>query len=154
MNDFEEILNDSERYLVDGIGEYVVDGIRYTNYTDYTFTWEKTYVKQLERSSTGAIGNLETYDTFITPHMKATYDIMTINDYRSIMKQFLSKNQFTVTCYDPINDELTTNIMYFATPSTPKYIYRTENDKKVKIIGVQNYEVELIGTNNEEIEEE
>lgn len=149
MTDLENIINDSSNYVADGIGSYTVDGITYKDYGDYTFTWEKTYVKQLERSSNGSMGNLETYATFITPRMTATYDLMTINDYRSIMKQYLSKNQFTVTCYDPINNKMTTNTMYFATPSSPKYYYRTEGDKKVEIIGVQNYTVELIGTNND-----
>lgn len=149
MTEFEDILNSRSDYIAEGIGEYTVDGISYKDYSDYAFTWEKTYVKQLERSSEGSLGNLETYSTFITPHLTVTYDLMTISDYRSIMKQFLSKNQFTVTCYDPINDEMTTNTMYFATPSMPKYYYRTEGDKKVEILGVQNYTVELIGTNND-----
>lgn len=149
MNKLEEILNNGSDYVAYGIDGYTVDEITYKDFSDYSFTWEKTYIKQIERSGNGSMGNLETYSTFITPHLTVTYDLMTITDYRSIMKQFLSKNQFTVTCYDPINDKMTTNTMYFATPNAPKYYYRTENNKKVEIIGVQNYTVELIGTNND-----
>lgn len=149
MGALENILNNIDNYIAEGIGEYSIDGITYKDYTDYSFTWEKTYIKQPERSSNGSMGNLETYPTFITPHLTVNYDLMTITDYRSIMKQFFEKNQFTVTCYDPINNERTTNTMYFATPERPKYYYRTEGNKKVEIIGVQNYTVELIGTNNE-----
>lgn len=148
MTDFENILNNSSNYTVEGIGSYTIDGVTYKGYGDYTFTWEKTYVKQPERSSNGSIGNLDTYATFITPHLTVTYSVMTIDDYRSIMKQYLSKNQFTVTCYDPINDTMITNEMYFATPSSPKYYYRTEENKNVEIVGVRDYTVELIGTNN------
>lgn len=149
MSGLEDILNNRDNYVAKGIGEYTVDGVVYKDYTDYSFRWEKTYVKPIERASNGNLGNMETYPTFITPYLTVSYDFMTINDYRSIMKQYLSKNQFTVTCYDPINDEMTTNTMYMATPSSPKYYYRTEDNKNVEIIGVQNYTVELIGTNND-----
>lgn len=149
MNDLENIINNSSNYTADGIGSYKVDNVTYKDYGNYTFFWEKTYVKSPERSGNGSLGNLDTYATFITPHLTVTYDIMTITDYRSIIKQYLSKNQFTVTCYDPINNEMTTNTMYFATPSAPTYYYRTENDKNVEILGVRNYTVELIGTNND-----
>lgn len=148
MTEFEDILNNKINYTAEGIGSYSIDGISYSGYSDYSFRLEKTYVKPLERASNGNLGNMETYPTFITPYLTVSYDLMTINDYRSIMKQYLSKNQFTVKCYDPINDEMTTNTMYMATPSAPKYYYRTENDKKVEILGVLNYTVELIGTNN------
>lgn len=149
MTELENIINNASNYVSKGIDEYTVDGVTYKDFSACTFTWEKTYIKQPERSSNGSMGNLETYPTFITPHLTVTYDLMTITDYRSIMKQFLSKNQFTVTCYDPINNKMTTNTMYFATPSTPKYYYRTEDNKNVEIIGLRDYTVELIGTNND-----
>lgn len=148
MTDLENIINNASNYVADGIGSYTIDGITYQNYGNYTFFWEKTYIKSLERSSNGSMGNLETYSTFITPHLIVNYSTMAISDYRSIMKQYLSKNQFTVRCYDPINDKMTTNTMYFATPQTPEYYYRTEGDNKVEVVGVRNYTVELIGTNN------
>lgn len=150
FNKVENTINERENYVAEGIDSYIIDGVTYKGYGDYSFTWEKTYVKSPERSGNGSMGNLETYSTFITPHLTVTYDKIAIDDYRSIMKQYLSKNQFTVTCYDPINDRMTTNTMYFATQNSPKYHYRTESNKNVEILGVLNYTVELIGTNNDE----
>lgn len=149
MTELENIINNSDSYVADGIDSYNIDNVNYKNYSNYTFFYEKTYEKSLARSSNGSMGNLETYSTFITPHLIVNYDYMSINDYRSIMKQHLSKNQFRVVCYDPIYDKRVVNTMYFATPQIPEYYYRTEGDKKVEIIGVRNYTVELIGTNND-----
>lgn len=149
MTDLEEILNNRSDYIADGMAKFTVDGIEYTGYSEYTFMWEKTFVENPERSTNGSMGNLnENNATFNTPHMTATYSIMTINDYRSIMKQLLAKNEFIVTCYDPIYDKMTTNKMYFATASTPKYYTSNSSNGTVELLGVQNYTVELIGTNN------
>lgn len=148
LSDFENLINNKSNYVAEGIGSFTIDGISYTEYSDYTFWWEKTYVKQPERSSDGSMGNLDTYSTFLTPHLIVNYDKITIDAYRSIMNQFLSKNEFEVTCYDTINNKMTTNKMYFATPSMPKYFYKTEEDKNVEVLGVHDYTIELIGTNN------
>lgn len=150
MNDIEEILNDKENYVANGMAEYWVDNERYTNYTDYTFMWELSYNKSPERSQSGATGNLDTnYSTFLTAHMTVTYSLMSIDDYRRIMKQFYTKRQFNVKCYDPVYDTIITKQMYFATPSTPKFRTVTNDDGTVSILGVDNYTVELIGTNND-----
>lgn len=158
MTEFEDILNNSTAYMADGIGEFFIDGVSYSGYGDYVFVWEKTYVKSPERSKDGSMGNLDTYATFVTPRMKAIYPIMPISVYRTMMKQYLNKNadgefenknKFTVKCYDTVYDEEITMEMYFATPAEPKYVYRVEEDKKVSIIGVENYTIELIGTNND-----
>lgn len=151
LTEFENLINNKSNYVAQGIDSYTIDDITYKcSYRNYIFWWEKTYKKSPERADDGSMGDLNNnYATFITPHLIVEYDQMTIDDYRSIMKQFLSKNEFTVTCYDPINNEMTTNKMYFATPSTPKYYYRTEDNKNVEILGVHDYTVELIGTNNQ-----
>lgn len=149
MTDLEDIINNSDNYVANGMGQYSIDDETYTGYKDYTFIWEKTYVQSPKRTNDGSMGNLnDIYATFVTPHMTVNYSIMTINDYRRIMKQYLEKNEFVVTCYDPINDKQTTNKMYFATPSTPTFYYLANDNGEVELLGVQNYTVELIGTNN------
>lgn len=158
MTKFEEILNNSTEYIADGIGSFIIDGVTYNGYGDYTFFWENTLVKQPNRAQDGSMGNLDTVASFVTAHMKATYSIMPITEYRKLMEQYLNKTNegflprkhFSVTCYDPIYDEHITRDMYLATPETPKYVYRVEEDKKVSVIGVENYTVELIGTNIED----
>lgn len=149
MADLKDIINNGNDYISNGIGSYTVDGYTFTGYGDkYMFTWEKTYPKSLERASDGSIGNMDTYATFRTPRLKVTYPIMAITDFREMMKQYLDKNEYSVTCYDNIYDKITTNQMYYATPAEPEYYYRTAEDGKVECLGVINYTVELIGTNN------
>lgn len=149
MLDLENIINDSENYIAEDMDEIKIDEVPYNEYSEYTFTWEKTYVKSPERSSNGSMGNLnELYATFNTPHLTVKYDIMPIDAYRSVMKQLLSKNEFNVTCYDPIYNETITKKMYFATPSAPVYYCKTENNV-IKLLGVRDYTIELIGTNND-----
>lgn len=154
MTDIEDLINNKDNYIADGMEEFTINGTVYKGYSEYTFVWEKSYVKSPERSGDGSMGNLDTYATFITPHMTAKYSLMSIDDYRSIMKQFLDNNEVTVTCYDPIYNKKTTNKMYFATPSAPNFYYIPSTDgndnKTVDLLGVQNYTVELIGTNNKE----
>lgn len=150
MNDIENILKNKQNYVANGMSSFSVDGKEYTGYSDYTFINELSYTKSPERSQSGATGDLDTnYTTFLTPHMTVTYTLMTIDDYRSIMKQFYSKRQFMVSCYDPVEDTKIVAQMYFATPSTPKFRYVVNDDNTISLIGVDNYTVELIGTNND-----
>lgn len=158
MNGIEKAINnrfEKENDVTEIMSKFTVANIDdrqntqiYTGYGEYTFIWEKTYVKSPGRSMDGSMGNLATQTTFVTPHMTATFDIMPINDYRRIVKQALSANEFVVTCYDTINDVETTNRMYFGTLQSPKYLTRTDDDGTVTLIGVRDYTVELIGTNN------
>lgn len=153
LNKVEKIINESFNYVADGIDKYIVDGITYSGYGDnYMFTWKKTYPQSPERANDGNMGNLDTFTTFNTPILRVTYPLMTITDYRNMMKQYLDKNNYSVTCYDNIYDRMTTNIMYYADPSDPEYWYRTNEDGTVEVLGVKNFTVELIGTNNNSID--
>lgn len=152
MNSIEEAVNNRSENVATQMAQFQVDDQTYTDYGDYTFIWEKTYVKSPSRTQSGAMGPLDGVTgkpTFVTPHMTATYEIMPIADYRRLVKQALSKNEFTVICFDTIYNQQTTNKMYFATLTSPKYITRKEDDGTVTLVGVQNYTVELIGTNND-----
>ena len=146
---------DKEYRAVD-IEKVVIDGDTFTNYGDFQFVWEKSYVKSPQRSASGAIDNLDSYATFVTPHLIINFSVMSIDDYRAIMRKDLERNEFVVTCYDPIYNKATTNKMYFATPAMAKLrtIARNRFNGKawedyVELIGVDGYTVELIGTNND-----
>ena len=156
MNGIEEAINNRSENVATNMGQFTVAYVgddpqpqTYVGLSDYTFIWEKSYVKSPNRSMSGAMGNLDTYATFVTPHMTATFDMMTISDYRKLVKQALSANEFVVTCFDTIYNTEITHRMYFGTLSSPKYVTRTEDDGTVTLIGVRDYTVELIGTNNE-----
>lgn len=142
-------------YEAVGIDSVTIDGNKFSNYGVYSFIWEKTFVKSPQRSASGNIGNLNSYQTFLTPHLIMDFSIMSIDDYRDIMKLHYEKNEYIVECYDPIFNRKIKAKMYFGTEEAAK-LY-TINRKRfsngewedwIDLVGVQEYKVELIGTNN------
>ena len=148
---------EKREYEAVDISKVKIDEITLTNYGAYSFIWEKTYVKSPERSSDGSLGNLNSYATFLTPHLILDFSIMSIEDYRAIMKLHYERNEYTVECYDPIYDKKIKSKMYFATEEMAKLYTIAQNRLKtdgtweewVDLVGVREYKVELIGTNNE-----
>lgn len=135
------------------IHKVVIDGNVFSGYKAFTFIWEKTFVKEPTRSSNGTIGNLNSYATFISPHLKINFAMISIDDYRRLYRLILQKNEFTVTCYDIISDSKITKKMYFAPDQFPT-LYTVarklaSGEKFIELTGVKDYTVELIGTNNE-----
>jgi uncharacterized repeat protein (TIGR02543 family) len=132
------------------ISTVIIDGIPFTDYTAFSFIWEKSYVKSPVRSGDGSIGNLNSYATFLTPHLRINFGLMSIDSYRALMNLIYSKNEFLVTCYDILTGKSTTNRMYFTTEEMPKLwtIARVLNGESwVEVLGVQDYVVEMVGTN-------
>lgn len=144
------------KYVADGIEKVVIGGNTFTNYGDFQFVWEKSYVKSPDRSADGSIGNLNSYSTFVTPHLTINFGVMSIDDYRRIMLLDLESNEFVVECYDPIYNKKFKGKMYFATPQMAKLFklskVRFDGERWedfVELVGVQEYTVELIGTNSD-----
>lgn len=144
-------------YNAVGIEKVKIGANTYTNYGQFQFIWEKTYVTAPTRSSNGSMGMLNSLSTFLTPHLMLDFSIMSIDDYRSIMKQHYSQNEFVVECYDDIYNTIIKVKMYFATEQMPKLFTiakkRLANDGSwedfIMIAGVREYTVEMIGTNND-----
>lgn len=129
-----------------------IDNNPFKDYSAFTFLMEKSYVKSPVRSGDGSINNLDSYAWFLTPHLKIDFSLMSIDSYRRIMKLIQSKNEFTVTCYDVVNDKDVTHNMYFATEQMPKLwaIARAlDGAEWTELLGVQDYTIELIGTNTD-----
>lgn len=146
-----------KEYKAVDIDEVKIDGNRFRNYGQYQFIWEKTFVKSPERSADGSIGNLNSYATFLTPHLILNFSIMSIDDYRQIMRMHYEANEYTVECYDPIYNKKIKVKMYFATEEMAKLYTIAQNrllddgrwEEWVDLVGVTEYNVELIGTNND-----
>lgn len=146
-----------KEYEAVDISKVKIDEITLTNYGAYSFVWEKTFVKSPERSSDGSLGNLNSYATFLTPHLILDFSVMSIKDYRAIMQLHYARNEYTVECYDPIYDKKIVVKMYFATEEMAKLYTIAQNRFKpdgeweewVDLVGVTEYKVELIGTNND-----
>ena len=105
---------------------------------------EKSYSTQPVRSVDGTMESINDITTFLTPRIIIKYHMMDIEDYRKLMKKLNSttKNAFRVTCYDIVKDKRVTHEMYFAPTSMP-IIYQ----KYLQALGVQDFTIELIGTN-------
>ncbi len=129
-----------ERTVLDQVE---IDGNIIRGYMEYSFLNEKSYFEQPTRSLNGSIENINTYATFLTPRLVIKYNMMNIEDYRKLMMLLQSKNEFLVTCYDPVLDKRVTHYMY-AAPSPMPVIYQ----QYLMALGVQEYSIELIGTNN------
>ena len=133
-----------ENYTATQLDRIEIDGCEIQGYFEYSFMEEKSYREQPVRSDSGVIENLESYATFLTPRLIIKYNMMHIDDYRKLMKLLKSKNEFTVECYDIVEDKRVTHRMYFAPPQMP-IIYQ----QYLMALGIQEYSIELIGTNND-----
>lgn len=133
------------------IDKVTIDNNTFTDYSAFTFLMEKSYLKSPVRSADGSIKNLDSYTTFLTPHLKIDFGLMSIDSYRKIMKLLQSKNEFVVTCYDVVNDKDVTHKMYFSTEQMPQLwtVARAINGiTEVELLAVRNYTIELVGTNS------
>lgn len=113
-----------------------------TGYAEYSYLDEKSYKTQPVRTQDGAIQEIEEYATFLTPRLVIKYNMMGIEDYRSLMKKLKSRNGFMVKCYDIVEDKIVKNEMYAAPSSMPR-IYQ----QYLNALGIQEHVIELIGTN-------
>lgn len=149
-----EIIN--REYKTVDIDKVIIDGDTYTNYGDFQFIWEKAYVREPKRSCRGNLGNLNSHATFITGHLVMNFSIMSIDDYRSIMRKDLEKNEFVVDTYDIIYNERVKIKMYFTTQQIAKLFTIAQHrfngsdwEDWIEIVGVHDYTVDLVGTNND-----
>lgn len=129
-------------YVTRQLDRIEIDGNVIHGYFEYSYLDEKSYFTSPTRSSGGVIDNLNSYATFLTPRLIITYKMLDIESYRTLMQLLQSKNEFSVSCYDIVNDCRVTHNMYFATPGMPS-IYQ----RYLQVLGIKDYTIELIGTN-------
>lgn len=145
--------DDNNVVVARNIDKVTINGNVFTDYSAFSFLWEKSYVSSPTRSGNGSIGNLNSFATFLTPHLKIDFGLMSIDSYRKIMQLIYTSNEFLVTCYDVVNNKDTTNKMYFSTEEMPKLWTIVDalngDENAVMLLGVQDYTVEMIGTNND-----
>lgn len=120
-----------------------------TGYAEYSYLEEKSYKTQPVRTQDGVIQEIDEYATFLTPRLIIKYNMMGIDDYRSLMKMIKGKNGFIVKCYDVVEDKIVRNEMYVANPSMP-IIYQ----QYLIALGIQEYAIEFIGTNSNYLDED
>lgn len=130
-------------YKATVLDQVEIDGNIIQGYFEYSFLSERSYFEQPERSLNGSMENINTHATFLTPRLIIKYNMMNIEDYRKLMILLQNKNEFTVTCYDIVLDKRVTHKMY-AAPTQMPIIYQ----QYLMALGVQDFSLELIGTNN------
>ena len=141
-----------EVYGSTDIQQIIIDENKFSGYKTFSSYWEKTYAKQPERSASGVISNLDSYPTFTTFHLTVNFAMMSIDEYRRLYELMLSKNEFLVTAYNVITGGTHTCKMYFAPDQMPKLYAvarKLQGEKFVEVLGVRDYTIELIGTNND-----
>ena len=121
-----------------------IDGYEIGGYLTYTALDAKSYLEEPSRSLTGVIENLNAYPTFLTPQVTIEFKYMNIETYRLIIKIIQSRNEHIVKYYDIVNDKMVTRKMYFKPEELPTIFQR-----RLEILAVTNYKVELVGTNAE-----
>ena len=136
----------SDYYKATNIEKVIIDGNEFTDYSAFSFIWEKSYVKSPVRGGDGSIVNMDSYATFVIPHLKIDFSMMSIDSYRVLMSLLYMKNEFEVTCYDVVNNRQTTNKMYFSTEEMPKLWAIADEMNGAEVYGVQDYVVEMVGT--------
>lgn len=143
-------------YIPKDIHTVKIGGKAYTNYGGYWFFWEKTYAKSPTRAENGAMATINEISTFLTGHLFIDFSVISIDDYRSIMRSHYEQNEFVVECYDPIYNDIITLKMYFATEERKKLYMlnrsRFDGEKWEEFLllaGVKEYQLEMIGTNND-----
>ena len=120
------------------------EAVEVLGYFEYSFLEEKSYVEQPTRSNYGSIAEIYNYKTFLTPRLIIKYNMMHINDYRTLMKKLKENNGIIVECYDVVEDKRVKHEMYFAPPQMP-IIYQ----QYLMALGIQEYSIEMIGTNSQ-----
>lgn len=144
-------------YIPVDIDKVYIDDNEFSNYGQYQFIYEKSYAKSPSRSLSGSMGSINNLPTFLTPHLILDFSVMSIDDYRKIMQLHYEKNEFVVRCYDPIYNRAVAAKMYFATEEMAKLFAISKNrtttdgswEDFLMLVGVREYKVEMIGTNNE-----
>lgn len=119
-----------------------IDGYEIGGYLTYTALDAKSYFIEPVRSTTGVIENLNSYATFLTPQVTLEFKYMDIRTYRIIMKIIQQRNEHIVKYYDIVSDKMVTKKMYFKPEQLPTIFQR-----KLEILAVTDYKLELVGTN-------
>lgn len=134
------------------IGEVIIDGVKITGYSAFSFVRKLTYVKSPTRSADGSIGNLDSYPVFTTSQLQIDFSLLSIDMYRKIMNLIYARREHVVQCYDIVRDEQVTEKMYFEPEELPKLAtiarqLQGETYSRVEILGVLDYVVTMVGTN-------
>lgn len=128
---------------------------RFTNYGTYSLVWQKTLKESPSRADNGGLPQLRTIPYYITGHFKINFDLISIDDYRRLMKLiYKGNNCYWVKTYDIVFDRMIIIEMYFQPEDLPTIYTISENlqqggDNIIDLVGVKSHTVEMVGTGND-----
>ena len=135
------------------ISEVIIDGVSIKGYNAFSFVRKLSYIDSPVRSLDGTIGNLDSYPVFSTPQLQIDFSLLFIDSYRDIMNLIYTRREHLVECYDIVRDTRVVERMYFEPEELPKLFTITRkvqghSDNVIELLGVQDYTVIMVGTNN------
>lgn len=129
---------------------------KFSDYGTYSFVWQKTLKESPSRADDGGLPQLPKIASFITAHLKINFDLLSIDDYRRIMKLLYENKEhcFKVKAYDLVYDRMVIVEMYFQPEDLPTIYTISENlqqggENVIDLLGVKSHTVEMVGTGND-----
>lgn len=142
----------------DDISDDFTDEDKFTGYSTTSFVWQKTLKETPSRTDDGSMPQLRNIPYFITANFKIDFDLLSIDDYRRIMKLiYTGDNCYKLKTYDNVYDRMVIVEVYFQPEELPKIFTISEkihgtgeaSGDVLEIIGVQNHTIQLVGTGND-----
>lgn len=138
------------------ITDNFTDTDKFSGYGTYSFVWQKTLRESPSRMENGGLPQLRNIPSFMTAHFKINFDLLSIDDYRRIMKLLYGakEHSFIVKAYDIVYDRMVIVEMYFQPEDLPTIYAISENlqqggENIIDLIGVRSHTVEMVGTGND-----
>ncbi len=138
------------------ISDDFTDNDKFRGYGTYSFVWQMTLKESPSRMDDGGLPQLRNIPSFITGHLKIDFDLLSIDDYRRIMKLLYGNEEhcFKVKTYDIVYDRMVILEMYFQPEDLPTIYSISENlqqdgENIVDLVGVRSHKVEMVGTGND-----
>lgn len=139
------------------VSDDFTDNDRFSNYGTYSFVWQKTLKESPSRMDDGGLPQLRNIPSFITGNLKINFDLISIDDYRRLMKLIYNVKEhcYKVKTYDIVYDRMVVIEMYIQPEEMPTIyaisdgLQQGNNEDIIDLIGVRSHVIQLVGTGND-----
>lgn len=134
------------------------DNDKFSGYGNYSFGWLTTLRESPSRVDNGSLPQLRNIPSFITGNLKINFDLISIDDYRRLMKLIygVKGHCYWVMTYDIVYDRMVIIEMYIQPEEMPTIYAITDglqqgsNDAIIDLIGIKDHTIQLVGTGNDD----
>lgn len=139
------------------ISDDFTDNDKFSNYGTYSFVWQKTLKESPSRMDNGGLPQLRNIPSFITGNLKINFDLISIDDYRRLMKLIYNVKEhcYKVKTYDIVYDRMVIIEMYIQPEEMPTIyaisdgLQQGNNEDIIDLIGIRSHVIQLVGTGND-----